>query len=1258
MRILAIRGCNLASLSGPFAVELDGEPLRRAGLFAITGPTGAGKSTILDALCLALFDTMPRLPNGNGVRIGREGDTDAISSTDVRAVLRRGAGSGWAEVDFIGADGAAYRARWELRRANMKARGRLQNQAMSLSSLDGARRFGDTKTSVLSEIVARLGLNFDQFRRSVLLAQGDFATFLKAPARERSTLLELLTGTEIYSRISIAAHQRCAVEQRALDALQAQRGAILVLPDEERAALAAEADHAHACVQADEQAVERSRAAVSWHERAAGITAAEESAMENAQALESQWRDAAPRRQKITALREALPLRGLIAEADRTAAEAQESQAALILAEQTAETTRRLVDLSTLHHTQALQAAQEAIARQQDSEPTLERATTLDGQITSLTAEHTSAESEQTEAIRQTTALAAEHHALEAALAAIQDEATTLGDWLAGQGGLAAVAREWERWAAAITRFGAAQAVFATADATIGAHRTKAERHEAALAALELSHTDKQAALADADARLAALHAEPMPALAALSRQRIDLDDRRARLSGLAQTAASAARTARDAVGAGQERAQCLSRAEAEEAQAVTAKAEIEHRHAALAEAEDTLRRLLLAVREDVRDLRAQLSDGNPCPVCGAEHHPWAETSSPLPRLADEQERRVAALRATAVTLGMSLGAHEAAAREARNRLISLDGRLQDLSAEQDTLARRWTAQAAGFALPAQPWGDDAANGVQTLLTTVSTELDTVATAEQAALAHQARLDEATRSCHNLTTAMATAAATAETVRRQRDAARHAEALAVAERDRAERDRAEQADELAEPFAAIAGWEESLRTAPAAFRDTQAKRVTTYRDAHDQQARKNHEAEALAHRLSTKATEQNGAHQREQAARQRAEGVAHRLKTVQTERAGLFDGRPVTTIKHVLAEARSSAETILEGARAEHQNAITKLSAAQQEVTWRRATVNRATERAMAAATTLTEAANARALSLDEARSRLTHGDAWLASEEEALATLDAARRDAAVLLAERRRLRAEHHASGVPETTPEEARAHAAAMALQLDEARRRHGQLQGQLRIDAENRDRLATMGAQWNAQREVHALWAALDQLIGSANGQKLRNFAQSLSLDLLLEQANRYLEDLARRYRLERAPGADLEIQVVDREMGNELRGVHSLSGGEMFLVSLALALGLSSMAASGGGMAAGSGGIGTLFIDEGFGTLDPNSLDVALSCLEALQASGRQVGVISHVPAMVERIGAQVCVMPQGGGRSGVRVLTTTPSDIPRILTTV
>ncbi|MCX9458417.1 SMC family ATPase, partial [Vibrio cholerae] len=126
-------------------------------------------------------------------------------------------------------------------------------------------------------------------------------------------------------------------------------------------------------------------------------------------------------------------------------------------------------------------------------------------------------------------------------------------------------------------------------------------------------------------------------------------------------------------------------------------------------------------------------------------------------------------------------------------------------------------------------------------------------------------------------------------------------------------------------------------------------------------------------------------------------------------------------------------------------------------------------------------------------------------------------------------------------------------------------------------------------------------------------------------------------LAPRYALMRVPGSTLALQVVDHDMGDEVRAVESLSGGETFLISLALALALASLCAD-------TRRLGSLFIDEGFGTLDPDSLEQALACLDALQADGRQIGVISHVSTLVERIGTRIAVESLGGGRSRIRVL--------------
>jgi DNA repair protein SbcC/Rad50 len=191
-------------------------------------------------------------------------------------------------------------------------------------------------------------------------------------------------------------------------------------------------------------------------------------------------------------------------------------------------------------------------------------------------------------------------------------------------------------------------------------------------------------------------------------------------------------------------------------------------------------------------------------------------------------------------------------------------------------------------------------------------------------------------------------------------------------------------------------------------------------------------------------------------------------------------------------------------------------------------------------------------------------------------------------------------------------------------------------QLRADDVARARRSRAAAALASFDQAALPFEQLDDLIGSSDGKKLRDFAQSLTLDRLLTAANRHLDDLAPRYQLERVGGLDLELQVVDRELGDDVRAIASLSGGESFLVSLALALGLSSLSSSGVE-------VRTLLIDEGFGSLDLATLDTALSVLDTLRASGRQVGIVSHVPGLDERVPARVVVRALGGGRSAVEV---------------
>jgi exonuclease SbcC len=318
--------------------------------------------------------------------------------------------------------------------------------------------------------------------------------------------------------------------------------------------------------------------------------------------------------------------------------------------------------------------------------------------------------------------------------------------------------------------------------------------------------------------------------------------------------------------------------------------------------------------------------------------------------------------------------------------------------------------------------------------------------------------------------------------------------------------------------------------------------------------------------------------------------------------------------------------------------------------------LRRAEQAAAAAASEHRQAvAGAEAAGRDERQQAHAFTRALLANEVDADAVAAAAQRGAQGLLAEAQELqgladavtrcRAElvaiaserqRHESEARPTLCDAADAESA-----LAEAQRQGKQTQERLdaaraRSGADDliRRQRAELGPRLERAEAEHATWRALADLIGSSAGDAFAVFAQGLTLELLLAEANRRLGELARRYRLHKNPGGELDFVVVDLDLGGTRRGLQSLSGGETFLVSLALALALATLAAP-------KSRVETLFLDEGFGALDTQALEVALGALDSLQATGCQVGIISHVDGIAERIGAQVAVMPEGGGQSRV-----------------
>ena len=237
MKILAIRLKNLTSIEGAVEVDFAMEPLNSAGIFAISGATGAGKSTLLDALCLALYDKAPRFANSvESINLADVGDNQ-INQSDVRNLLRRGTTDGYAEVDFLGVDGHRYRSRWSVRRTRNKVSGSLQPQTMDVKELDTGKEFQGTKKELLAQLTELVGLTYEQFTRTVLLAQNDFSTFLKSKGAAKAELLEKLTGTGVYSRISQEVFLRNKLVQEEVTTIRNRMSVIDLLPEEELLAL-------------------------------------------------------------------------------------------------------------------------------------------------------------------------------------------------------------------------------------------------------------------------------------------------------------------------------------------------------------------------------------------------------------------------------------------------------------------------------------------------------------------------------------------------------------------------------------------------------------------------------------------------------------------------------------------------------------------------------------------------------------------------------------------------------------------------------------------------------------------------------------------------------------------------------------------------------------------------------------------------------------------------------------------------------------
>ncbi|WP_444455557.1 AAA family ATPase [Rhodobacter capsulatus] len=927
MRILSISGQNIASLAAPFRIDFTTAPLAGAGLFAITGETGAGKSSILDAMCLALYGDAPRLAAGARSDKVPDAAGEEISASDSRAILRRGAATGWAEVRFAARDGAEYIARWQARRARDRVEGKLQSVARSLARAEDGQVLAAQTQAVTEQVEALTGLSYEEFRRTVLLAQGDFDAFLRADTGERANLLEKVTGTGLYRAVSIRVYERTEAARGAHAQLLARAAEHRLLTDEARTALTAEIaakTEANAT-----SAAERSRLteALARHRRHAEAAAQVQTAAIALSEAETRQAEAGAARAQLDRLDRAAPLRLPW----QAAAEARSRLTSARTAAEAAVSARS--DAAQARDTQAKLAEQAAAAVTEREEafkafgPIWTRATELDAQIATAATEADSAQAQAATARHAAETAARQHADLVAAKTRARTAESTAETTLAELAACVPLADAWGPIRRDLDAHRTASDAAQTAAKSLISTRDRAQAlAQEADAAAKAEATDQTAETALAQAAEAA-QAELAPLEAAHPPARVrDLARIETDLAELARALCEAAEAA--ALQASADTA--LQVAQTQETQASAqesaAKQALERAEVQIAALTAPLEQADLALSDAARSLRAQLADGNPCPVCGALDHPTPAEAG-LVHLAERLRADQAAARAAAQTARDALTTAQGAraTADARARQATEDQtRAQTRATAARTLWAEGQARLAAQPLcPPLPDTPDAQ-----ALTTAQDHIRALQTAETAAQAQIAtlrnRLTEIGRTRDSLRRALAAHRATRE--RLAATAAEIAQESARAEERGAEA--TAQRDRLAATLAPMLAAAGEHDLADPGLVERLSQQVSAVGAARAALQAATEALTALAPQLAAAHSGAETAAAQAKAADQAARDRAEALDRLSAARAPLLDGEPTAAHRSRFNESRLAAQEAHRTAAAAVAKAQAALAAA------------------------------------------------------------------------------------------------------------------------------------------------------------------------------------------------------------------------------------------------------------------------------------------------------------------------------------------